>query len=652
VQVPPPTNPQAPPGTAAQPEPQTAVNPQQNDDSPIGLQLVNQDIRQVIQIIAKVLQLNYIVDPAVRGTVDINTADTLRRSDLFPILETILKINGATMIKIGNFYQIVPANTAARQPIEVIDQQPKPAPDDQIVMQIIRMKFVAAGEMSKILNPYLSEAGTIVVHETGNIILLTDRRSNIRKLLEIVDIFDTASFQGERIRLLAVKSNRAREVVDDLRTIFNGYGLSQTQTAIRFIVIDRLNSILVVTPNAEVFPEIERWLGTLDQPVILAGVRNFVYKVKNVRASDLERVLSELYGQALQQSPGGPPTGNMLVPTPLPVTSPPNQTLPQGQQPAQPVPIPVPGAAPAAAATLPSTSVRIIADEMNNMLVIQGTAQQYAEIERTLEQLDVLRRQVLIDAQVYEVSLDNSLSFGVTARLQARNPNNLTTAAFAGTGGGASSLAANTFAMIGRTRELILFLNASENRGRVRALSAPSVMVTDNATASFQVGTEVPVPTSSSVTPVQADGTNLFAQTIQFRNTGVILQVRPQINDSGNVTLDITQEVSQAGQNTVSAIVAPVIGKSSVTSQVVVQDGQTIAIGGFIREHNELTRNRVPLIGRVPVVGVLLGNTSNSTARSELIVLITPHVLRTHDDADLATEELKSKLKEVKGLLQ
>jgi general secretion pathway protein D len=170
--------------------------------------------------------------------------------------------------------------------------------------------------------------------------------------------------------------------------------------------------------------------------------------------------------------------------------------------------------------------------------------------------------------------------------------------------------------------------------------------------ADFQVGQEVPVPTTSSVTPVQSDGTNLFAQTIQFRPTGVILRVKPQINDSGSVTLEISQEVSQAGSNTTSAVVAPVISKSAVTSTVVVQDGQTIALSGFIREHNQLARSRIPLLGRIPVLGILLGNTQNGSSRSELIVLITPHVLRTHEDTELATEELKTKLREIQKLIR
>src|SRR5262249_5327059 len=153
-------------------------------------------------------------------------------------------------------------------------------------------------------------------------------------------------------------------------------------------------------------------------------------------------------------------------------------------------------------------------------------------------------------------------------------------------------------------------------------------------------------------TPVQSGGTNLFAQTIQFRTTGVILQVKPQINDSGNVTLDISQEVSAASANTTSAIVAPVIGKSSVTSTVVIHDGETIALSGFVRDSTTLATNRVPLLGSIPGLGVLFGNTSRTAGRTELIVLITPHVARTFEEADIATEELKAKLREIQKLLR
>ncbi len=648
--VAPPPAPEPPPtaGVAAQPA-QNPVAPSQAPDGPanIGLRLDNADIYGIIRIIGDTLGLNYVIDPAVRGTVNVNTSDNLRRSDLLPILETILKINGATMIKTGNFYQIVPANTAVRQPIQVEERGIAAAPDDQMVMQIIRMKFVAAGEMGRLLTPYLSEGGNIVVHEAGNVLLLTERRSNLRKLLEIVDLFDTNAFEGERVRIYPVKNSLSKDLIEDLKKIFAGYALSEGATAIRFVAIDRLNSILVVTPNAAAFPEVEKWIDRLDQPVATAGIRNYVYKVRNSKAVVIQRLISQLYGNQVQLS-------SIYQPPPGTVPNTPNQGA-VGQV----SPFATSGPQPAASGTSGTTAIigsadfKIIADEINNALVIQTTPQLYAQVETTIQELDILPRQVLIDAQIYEVSLDDSLSLGISAFLRNRTgASSRTTGSFATPAGGIGTLAGETVAFVGQTRELLAFLTASENRSRVRTLSAPSVLVSDNVTADFQVGAEIPVPTSSAVTGAQSGGSSLFAQTIQFRPTGVILRVKPQINDSGNVTLEVAQEVSQAGANTTSGVVAPVIGKSAVSSTIVVQDGQTIALGGFIRETNQLARSRVPLLGRIPGLGILMGNTQNGSTRTELIVLITPHVLRTHGEADQATEELKTKLREVKKLLR
>ena len=624
---------ETPPEGAALAAPAPVEQAQGGDEVvPIELILDNQDIHQVIQIIGDTLGINYIVDPSVQGTVNINTAGTLRRSDLLPLLETILRINGATIIQTGNFYEIVPANTALRSRLPVQDDLRTLAPDDQFVIQILRMRFVAASEMAQLLTPYVSEGASILVHESGNILLLSERRRNLEKLLEIVDIFDTNVFEGERVRLFPIQNNVAVDLAADLETVFSGYALSQG-SAIRFIAIERLNSVLVVSPNAAVFEEVGNWLERLDQPS--AGIQNFVYKVQNAKAVDIERVLNQLYGTQVQIS-------NILQGSAA-------GTATEGQ-PAQ-VQL-ANGQLGVATAFVPTGNVRIIADEINNSLVIQASAQEYAAIEDTIRQLDVLPRQVMIDAQIYEVVLDDSIALGLSATLQNRGTlqNLQTTASFAGS---PPALLAQTFSLIGRSRELVAFVSAQENRSRVRTVSAPSILVSDNTLAVFQVGAEVPIPTSSAVNPnANASDIFSFAQTIQFRETGVIMNVTPQINDGGNVTLQISQEVSQAGPNTTSGLVAPVIGKSSIQSTVVVRDGQTIALGGFIRESNDLIRSRIPLLGRIPGLGVLFGSTSRSTSRTELIVLITPHVIRTTEDADLATEELKLKLEEIQEMLK
>ena len=611
--------------------------PGDDDLSPVQLDLVGANIYQVIQIIGDTLGLNYVIDPRVQGTVNINTSDTLRRSDLLPILETILKINNASMVRTGNYYEILPADAAVRAPLEVQSQAVAESPDDRMVIQVIRLRFVSANEMSALLGPYLGEGASIAVHAGGNVLMVTERLSNLRKIMEVIDIFDAAVFENERVRMIPVENARVADVVTDLQAVFSGYSLSgETQGGgVRFVPLERLNSVLVIASVADTFREVERWFERLDQPFANTGIRNYVYRVRNSKAADIQSVLSQLYGGALSipvQSANFVPL-NALPGTEAPVQTPFGVVQPTGGQ------------------TPPDEDeTRIIADTVTNSLIIHATPQEYEEILLTIEQLDLLPRQVLVDAQIYEVTLDDSLSFGVTHTLQNRQTLGVTetTASFAGS---PPSLAATTFSLVGRTRQLVTFLNAAENRSRVRTISAPSVLVSDNMQAQFQVGAEIPIPTSSSITPVQAAGTNLFAQTIQFRETGVLLNVLPQINEGGRVTLTIEQEISQAGANTTSDIVAPVIGKSSVTSTIVVQDGQTIALGGFIRESREFGRSRIPILGRIPVFGALFGNTRTIESRSELIILITPHVLRDFDEAAVATEELKSRLEEIQDLL-
>src|SRR5439155_1833790 len=246
---------------------------------------------------------------------------------------TILKINGATMVKVGNFYQIIPTAGAVRQPLQVQDQISQSAPDDQITLQIIRMKFVAAAEMARLLMPYLSEGANIVSYDAGNILLVSERRSNLRKLMDIIDIFDNKVFEGDRVRLLPVRNSLVRDLITDLKSVFAGYGFSETGGgAIKFLPLERMNSILVITGNPSIFDEVQKWIDRLDQPLPNAGVRNYVYKMKNTKAITVQGVLASLYGSAAQRAavtaaatPAGatpPPPAAGAAPNGTPFTAP------------------------------------------------------------------------------------------------------------------------------------------------------------------------------------------------------------------------------------------------------------------------------------------------------------------------------------------
>ena len=647
----------APAGQSSQSvEPQTtSTSPPASQSPPVKLLFDRADLLQVINVIANdLLRLNYIVAPSVKGVVTINTAGEFRREDLFPLLETILQFNSCAIFKTGNLYQIAPAKDVKQLPIPVRppDASSILKEDEATMLQVLPMRHVAASEMSKILGPYLSETGHITIHSQGNILIITESAPNLKKLLDLVNIFDADVFQNRRVQLYPILHNRAKGLVKDLETVFSAYALSGKDSAVRFISIDRINSILAISPTGSSLEEVNKWIAKLDQPVQNSGVRNFFYKVENGDARQIGGLLLRIYGKKRDEDK------EAAAPFPAPGgqgAAGPMQPSPEGEK----------GQEDRSIAGYIQGEIKIVADEVNNGLIIQCSAQDYETIRETLKELDRVPRQVLIDAKIYEVSLSGALSFGVSAYLQQRtNQPHLTTASFSGqaaspspSGGTAAvsgGLNAATFAFIGNSRELLVFLNAQETKSRTKVLSAPSIVASDNQEAKIQVGTEVPMLSSQGVVPGgQVGGTSLFSNTIQNRATGIILNVTPRINPTGWVTMKLNQEVSSPVAPTAgSSIQSPSISIRSVSTQVTVKDGETIAIGGIISESKLSSKNRIPFLGDIPGVGVLFGSTSNSTQRTELIALITPHVIQDIDTATDTTDELKSRLKDLKKELQ
>jgi len=641
-----PTQPEAPPPAPAQ-EPASAGSAR------VSLHLENANMLQVIGIIAAELKMNYIVDPGVKGLVNINTLGELRQEDLLPLLQTILRTNGATAVQSGSFWRIVQSKEALRIPIP-IDQDASGAslpPDDRVMMNIVSLRFVTAADMSKILSNYLSEMGQIVSHEPGNILMITDTSRSMKRLMELIGVFDTDALVQQRIRVFPIENARAAELVKDLQQIFSAYALSDRGTAVRFLPIERLNSIMVVSGNPRVYPQVQEWLEKLDKPQPKTGIQNFVYKVENGTAENLATVLSSLYGIGRPTARGGAgaagATGGLGV-------------MGGVAQAAAAVPAGAAGGADigvAASGGAFQAPVRIVPDLINNALLIQATAQDYETIRETLKQLDIIPRQVLIEAKVFEVDLTGALAFGVEAFLQQRSQaNRILLGQFSTAGGGGfpnPGLSFSIGTLVGRARELLLFLNAQENRGRTRVLSAPTVLASDNTAAHIQVGAEVPILTSQGVVPgAQAGGSSLFTNTIQQRDTGVILSVTPRINPSGMVSMQIQQEVSSPQPPAAGGPASPSILKRSVSTQVTVKDGDTIALGGIISENRIYSRSRVPLLGAIPGIGLLFGSTSYSVSRTELIILLTPRVMQDLDQIQQATQEFKSKLKELRKMLR
>jgi general secretion pathway protein D len=681
--TPPPTTTQPPPASAQKPSPNPsepaatpppggttsapaageAVNPAEHPAVPgagVSFRLENADLLQFVNLVAAQLKINYIVDPAVKGTVSITTMGELRREDLFPILQSVLEINGATAVKTDNFYRIVPLGRAAKLPLEVhSDTSGKNLPsDDRMMMEILPLRFVFASDMAKMLTPFLSDGGVVTVHDAGNVLILADNSLNIKRLMDIIEQFDSASFAQQRIRLVEVHNNVASGLVPELESIFSAYALSAKSTPLRFVPIDRINSILVVTSDPSAFEEVQKWIDKLDQPAPPSGIQTFVYRVQNSEANYLARLLTSIRGQGegtnITQNPnqletpsgggGNRQGGNTGFGSDLGggLTGGTGASMAGGGG----------GLTGQAASESQVVSgqttlggVRITTDPVNNSLIIQCSAQQYADIVKTLKDIDVVPREVMIEARVYEVTLTGNLSFGVEYFLQqVSGQNRKPLGSFTAT----NALQASAGMLIGQTRELMGFLNASENRSRVRVLSAPTVLATDNSEAKIQVGAEIPILTSQAVVPVQSGGSSLFTNTIQNRDTGIILAVVPRITSTGLVSLKISQEISNAQPPTGGGIQSPSFLKRMIQTHAVVGDNETIALGGLIQDNVTTSKNRIPLLGDIPAIGALFGSTSYNRSKTELIILLTPRIVKSVEEARDATRELRDSLKDLR----
>jgi general secretion pathway protein D len=741
---PPPQQQQQPPQQPAQTQPaQTPPSPQpdaakpQQGQAPApgapssmgtgGLNLQNASLRDVIDILARQLKINYILDPRVQGGVTINTYGETKAIDNRALLDTILNINGYAMIPQGDVFRIVPLTDVQRMPGLRPQVNGKPIPeDDQTMLNLLFLRYATVDELAKLLQEFRGENGKMWSYPPANLLLIQDSRRNMRRLLDLVSLFDSPEFANQRVKLFEVKNSRPSDIAKELEGILKGISLNEKSTPIKLLPVDRINTLIAVAPNPGVFKDVEDWLKKLDVAVAstAGSVDNFVYRVKYGSAPTLAMAIMGLYSNnpfymmSLMASYGGGaglgsmnngayggnvfgggggmfgggmggmygggmggmygggmggmygggmggmygggmggmyggmyPGGGMggapgVVGASIPssaatanaaATGTPNLT---GQY---------LGQAGLVAPTTDSRMPRIIPNPFDNTLLIQATRSEYEGILKLLRDIDVAPRQVLLEAKIYEVTLTGVLKSGVAAYLQQKGlatpPG--TTREFAATleNGG---LALTGAALVGKSHELLVALSASELASKSRVISAPAIIATDSVPASINVGQQVPTLTSQAATGVQEGGSSLFANNISNRDSGVTLNIMARINPSGIVTLLINQEVSSPVPPDPSAsIQSPSFTKRTVQTQVTVQDGDTIAIGGIINEENTNASNGIPFLHTLPIIGTVFGSKNSSKTRTELIIFMTPRVIYDMNNVAEATDELKGRLRKL-----
>jgi general secretion pathway protein D len=497
-----------------------------------------------------------------------------------------------------------------------------------------------------------------------------------------------------------VNNNSSSDVMDDLKKIF-GSGAKDSTTGTQFVSLDRLNAIFVMASSKRALSEVRRYIEILDS-TSGKNIQTFSYIVQNSTASNIAMMISALYGEDESSTgtsggttgvAGGAPLGGGAAagggPGGRGNTAAANarntgntnsafggggfggNTSFQGglsqsgtggnyfggssfgsgqslgvslnQRPTVTTQLLRGGAF----AGLQDV-IRMVVDDINNTLIFKATPADYANILETIKQMDVLPRQAIIDARIFEIDLTDDLSFGVWGALQGKTSGDHLTTAGVGTtdsNGALSSFAAtaSTFAFVGSSRELLLNLEALRTKTKVKILEAPSVLALDGTEAKIVVGAEVAYPGGTYYQSVGGTSTS-----VQYRDTWISLIVLPRISASGSVTLDLAGEVSSPGT---SNTYGPSFGKTQVQTTLSVKDGETVAIAGLIRDNNSFGRAGVPLLSEIPIIGSLFGHTQKTTNRTELIIMITPHVVVTPESLQEKTQQLKESLRNVRKFI-
>jgi general secretion pathway protein D len=723
VMGPPDQAPQQPPKPATpqpgQPGAQPATQPQNAPatDAPRltdsgAFVMPNASLTEMIDLLAKRLKINYILDPAVRGTVSIFTYGEIKPVDYMPLLETILRVNGSAMVKVGDIYRIVPVNRINQLPLSpMVNMDPKTLPDDErMVMNLIFLKYATAAEIQNLVKPFLGEGAFASVYEPANLLLIEDNARSMKRTMDLIALFDSDQFAGQRVRLFEVENSRPSDLQHELDQVFKAYALSDKAAgSVKFIPVDRINTIIAVAPNPGIFTQVETWIGKLDIAVKSSSgsVNNYIYRLKYARSDTVAMAIMALYsgnpfalmalsamanqqnmsagngmggqmqnggqggysmmggglaqgigmgyGQAMgsygmggygNQMIGGYPQIQQASPMGAGVALPQNPANPLGQTGEYL------GMGAAAGGQSNQRMPHVIPNPFDNTILIQGTPQEYAQILGLLRQLDIPPRQVLIDAKIYEVDLKGAFAAGVTAYLEAKNSGSGGAAArILNVATGAGGVALTTGALVLRSHELLAAMTASETREYTRVISAPSIIATDSIAASMNVGDDVPVLTSQAVGGVQQSGNSLFTNTVSSRSSGVTLNIMARVNSSGIVTMMINQNVSSPqAPSASSSIQSPSFQNRSFQTQITVQDGDMVAIGGIIQESNLQSSSGVPFLHRLPGIGALFGAQSFTKSRTELVVFLTPRVIYDTNQMVEATDEIRSNMKRIQKL--
>ncbi|MBK9704453.1 MAG: type II secretion system secretin GspD [Betaproteobacteria bacterium] len=624
-------------------------------------------------ILGDILNESYTIDQSVGGTVTIRTSSGIPRDALIATLETLLRMNGAAMVKEGGLYKIVPQAAAVRGNLAPqLGNSARSLPAGYSV-QIVPLRYIGVREMARILEPFVKDATAIRPDDLRNLLVLSGTERELKHLLDTIDTFDVDWMAGMSVGLFTLQSADVKTVGQELDKIIGDRNLSPLTGILRIIPMERLNALLVITPQPAYLEEAKKWIERLDRSGGEgSGLRFFVFNLQNQRAEKLAPLLQQAFsGRPSAAAPAAAPTVAPGTQAGT-ITTPPAFQAQAGAAAPAATQVPTPAAALAAARAAAASAagagggvvrnVQVVADKDNNTILIVATQSEYSVIEAALKKLDVPSRQVVIEVTIAQVALSDDLKYGVewyftNGVKQAGGlfragtvPGNLfdvaASAAVAGIGPvvpGFSYLLAGL--VPGGVTAALTMLGTA---GDTKVVANPHVAALDNQKATIKVGDRIPICQETYVGSTTGATNNAVTTTSQYVDTGVLLQVTPHINAGGLVQMEVQAEVSIPGATT-RTCEAPPINTRSVQSILSVQSGQTMVMGGLISDRKILESNGLPLLSKIPVIGALFGTQSFKDERTELVLFITPRVVENEYDVKGVVEDLRKRMERLEG---
>ena len=575
-------------------------------------------VEQIVNaVLGNILGADFIIDPAVIGEVTLRTAKPVKKSDLPSILNQALNLVNVSLIETTpNTFTVIPSSQAkrfARAPSLVNKGIAGNGTNSGLV--IAPLEYISASEMARVLQPFTPQGSSIQVDSKREILILSGEPAQINVLLDTMEMFDVDWLAQMSFGVFETRYAPPETLIEELETIFGGAN-GPIGSQVEFIPMPRLGSVLVIAKRAHRIAQAEEWIRKLDRNVGGEGRRFQFLSIVNADAEELADTISDLVGENSE-----PRSENAS-----------SQDNPDNQE-----------NRPTQTGNNSGQRLRIRADLATNSLIIYGTDEEYRQISDLVQKLDVLPDQVLIEAVIAEVTLNDELRYGVQWFFDSRT---VGTAAFSDAGSGAVSSRFPGFAYAFSGNYVKVALNALAAVTDIEIVASPQIITLDNHTATLQVGDQVPIVTQSAVS---VDNPNApIVNSVQFRDTGILLTVTPRVNDGNMVILEVSQEVSNAVPTLTSGIDAPTIQQRRFDTVVAIADGDTLALGGLIRTSRTVGDTGIPILKDIPLLGNAFRGKSDSRSRTELVIFMTPHIIRSREDARRANDHIRSRLQRLK----